>query len=257
MQRPLAVVTGASSGIGEALALRLGSAGYDLLLVARREALLTELSARIVREHPEVRADVFALDLCTDDAAQKLLDRAPTASVLVNNAGFGKVGEALSIENGVYEQMIALNVAALTQLTLTFARRMVERGGGTILNVGSTSGFQPIPFQAVYAATKAYVMSFSEALSYELRGKGVSVLGLYPGPTKTGFSEIAGAQEHAKKHARVFMSADAVAALAMDQIKTGKESVVAGKLNAVAATLSQLGPRKAARRVAAAIFKPR
>jgi uncharacterized protein len=255
MSTPLAIVTGASSGIGEALALRLARAGYDLLLVARRKPLLDELKSRIEMEGIG-SADVLALDLSAKDAAEKVYARAPDATLLVNNAGFGKVGEALSIPGEVYDEMIALNVATLTGLTLRYAKRMAERGGGTILNVGSTSGFQPIPYQSVYAATKAYVMSFSESLSYELRGKGVNVLAIYPGPTRTAFSEIAGAQAQAKKRERFFMSADAVADLAMEQIKHGRDAAVAGTLNSVAARLAQLGPRRVVRRVAATLFKP-
>jgi short-subunit dehydrogenase len=256
MTNPLAIVTGASSGIGEALSIRLGRAGYDLLLVARRAKLLEDLAARIKRESPQVQATPFPLDLAAAGAAEALFARAPDATLLVNNAGFARVGEALSVEQGVYDEMITVNVSVLTATTLRFAKRMRERGGGTILNVASTSGFQPIPGQAVYAATKAYVMSLSEALSYELRGTGVNVLTLNPGPTRTEFTEVAGAQAQAKRKARLFMSADAVADLAMDQIKRGKEVAVAGKLNAIGAALAQIGPRKVVRAVSAALFKP-
>lgn len=248
---PLAIVTGASSGIGEALSVRLKNAGYDLLLVARREPLLADLQKRLGSG-----ADVFVLDLAKPDAAERLFARAPDAKVVVNNAGFGKVGDALSFEPAVYEQMIALNVATLTQITLRYARQMAAKGGGTILNVGSTSGFQPIPFQAVYAATKAYVMSLTESLSFELRDKNVRVLGLYPGPTRTEFGEVAGSLDHQRRHARFFMEADEVAELAMRQIRDGTERVVAGGLNNVAATLSQVGPRSVVRRISAALFKP-
>ncbi len=254
--RPLAIVTGASSGIGEALSLRLARAGYDLLLVARREPLLGALSRRITTEIPEAKATPLALDLAQADAAERLFAHAPQADLVVNNAGFARVADALEVEPSVYDEMIALNVATVTRLTLRFARQMAGRGGGTILNIGSTSGFQPIPYQAVYAATKAYVSSFSEALAFELEGKGVNVLVLYPGPTNTAFSDVAGAKDQAKRHARFFMSAEAVADLAMEQIRTGKTALVAGKLNGIAAALAQIGPRRLSRRIAAELFRP-
>jgi short-subunit dehydrogenase len=257
MSRPLAVVTGASSGIGEAIALRLGRSGYDLLLVARREQLLTTLARKIATSNPGAAVTPFALDLGAQDAAERLVERAPNATVVINNAGFGKVGEALHVEDATYQQMITLNVSALTAITLAYARRMVARGGGTIMNVGSTSAFQPIPYQAVYAATKAYVKSFTEALAYELKGKGVSVLAFHPGPTKTPFVDIAGAESQERTFGRFFMSVDEVADLAMKQIQSGEETVVAGALNEVAATLSSVGPSKLVREVSARLFKPR
>src|SRR5438045_840136 len=142
MARPLAVLTGASSGIGAALAPVLARDGYDLLLVARREALLGEVAARVKAAVPAARAETFALDVTAAGAAERLRERVPEAALIVNNAGFGTVANALDVDLETYRRMIALNVTALTEITYVFAKAMAARGGGTILNVASTAAFQ-------------------------------------------------------------------------------------------------------------------
>jgi hypothetical protein len=256
MSRPLAILTGASSGIGAALAPLLAREGYDLLLVARREALLTGVAERCRAAAAGARADVLALDVTAPGAARTLLERAPEARLVVNNAGFGWFGEAVDGDLENYRRMIALNVTALTEIALAFARRMVEaKVPGVVLNVASTAAFQPIPYAAVYAATKAYVVSFSEAMHYETRGKGVAVLAFCPGPTVTEFAQAAGVSTDVReKNERFFQSVDAVAASAVRAIRARAETRVPGILNNILAFLARVSYWRLARRTAALLF---
>lgn len=257
MPRPLAIVTGASSGIGAALAPLLARDGWDLVLVARREALLADLASRIAREVPGAVAMPFALDLLAPDAARRLVDRAPAATLVVNCAGFGVFTRALETDDETYRRMIALNVTALTDVTLAFARLMVERGGGTIFNVASTAAFQAMPFASVYAATKAYVVSMSEGIHFELRGRGVSVLAFCPGPTETEFIGVAGvAEEQVAKGKKFFQSPEAVAASAARAIRRRAETRVPGFLNNILAFLARTSPRRISRWFAGRMFEP-
>ena len=193
--RPVALITGASAGIGLEFALRLAERGYDLILVARRRDRLLELAAQVRSGHGEVRAEVIAADL--SGAASAATVAAEVArlgmhvDLLVNNAGFGTHGyfETLSTEREHEE--IALNVATLVGLTHAFLPAMLARGRGGVINVASTAAFQAVPYMAVYGATKAFVRSFSEALYEEVRGRGVRVLALCPGPTATEFFDTA------------------------------------------------------------------
>lgn len=189
-----AVITGASAGIGAALAARLAAAGFDLLLVARRaerlEAMATELRAKHGRD-----VKVLALDVAREDAAQELVAAAPDAAVLVNNAGVGRFGPAAELPVEDQAQEVRLNCESLTRLTLAFLPLLTRRGKGVIVNLASIAGFQPVPYFAVYAATKAYVLSFSEALDVEAREQGVRVVAVCPGPVPTEFQSIAGSPD--------------------------------------------------------------
>ncbi len=190
-----ALITGASSGIGRELARYHAAKGGDLILTARREAALRDLKAELEGRHG-ITARVFALDLGAEDGARKLINAVTAAGlrvdILINNAGFG--GQGLHVERDVETElaMVDLNIRALVALTHEFARRMAVRGGGRILNVGSTAGMVPGPCQAVYYATKAFVNSFSQAIDEELRGKGVTCTVLAPGYVETEFAGIAG-----------------------------------------------------------------
>jgi short-subunit dehydrogenase len=186
-----AIITGASSGIGATLAPRLARAGWDLVLVARRADRLEALAKQIEKDVPGRKARAIGLDVTAPDAAKRLLEQCPDADVLINNAGYGKHGAALDISLEHSTSMVRLNCEALTALTMAYLPRMVARGRGTILNVSSIAGFQPIPYFAVYSATKAYVTSLSMALDAEVRSKGVRVLCLCPGPVPTEFQEVA------------------------------------------------------------------
>src|SRR5438128_1555599 len=189
-----ALITGASSGIGLELAKLFARDEHDVVLVARRADKLKQLAAQLGSAH-NIRATVIPADLA-DPAAPEEIFRALRAAdveldVLVNNAGFGVTGPFLATDAAAELRMIQVNVTALTHLTKLFLPGMLGRGAGRVLNVASTAGFQPGPLMAVYYATKAYVISFSDALAEELRGTGVTVTCLCPGPTKTGFQEAA------------------------------------------------------------------
>lgn len=189
-----ALITGASSGIGKALAQYHASKGGDLILTARREAELQALKAELEAAH-NITAHVFALDLGAAGGAESLVAAVTKAGlrvdILINNAGFG--GHGLHVERDLAAElaMIDLNVKALVSLTHAFGAKMATQGGGKILNVSSTAGFMPGPNQAVYFATKAFVSSFSQAVSYELRTKGVTSTVLAPGYVETEFAKTA------------------------------------------------------------------
>ncbi len=176
-----ALVTGASSGIGLELARLLAADGYALTLVARRGSTLELIAAELGD------AQVVAADLGVPGAVEQVVAAAPAVDVLVNNAGVGDFGPFAATDPNKTATMLQLNIAALTELTRAYLPGMLERGHGQVLNVASTAAFQPGPLMAVYYATKAYVLSFSEAVAEEVRGSGVTVTALCPGPTESGF----------------------------------------------------------------------
>lgn len=186
MSKGTALITGASSGIGAALARRFAEMQFDLVVTARREAQLTELAEAL---QAEVEVHVVVADLSTDDGVDELIAAVEAlevdVDVLVNNAGVAYSGPFHRLQADEVTSLLAVNIAALTRLTHHFAPRMVERGAGRILNVASMAAFQPVPSMSLYAASKAFVLSFSEGISEELRGTGVTVTALCPGFTKT------------------------------------------------------------------------
>ncbi len=188
------LITGASSGIGEVFARKLAARGNNLLLVARSEDKLINLCNELGRSK-SIRAQYVALDLSERDAPARLFAEAQNRGLeidfLINNAGFGSMGEftKLDLDHGL--NMIDLNVRSLVELTHRFLVPMRERKGGSIINVASTAGFQAVPFMAAYAATKAFVLSFSEALAEENRPFGIKIMALCPGVTETSFFEAA------------------------------------------------------------------
>ena len=192
-----ALITGASSGIGEVFARELAARGADVVLVARNEGKLAELAGELASKH-SVKAEVLAADLGQPGAGRALAEqvaaRGLTVDVLINNAGFGFLSPLVKTDADMMSTMVALNVAALTDLTHAFLPGMVERDRGAVVNVASTAAFQPVPYMAVYGATKAYVLSFTEALWGETKGTGVRVTCLCPGATATAFFETAGEQ---------------------------------------------------------------
>ncbi|MFT8871193.1 MAG: SDR family oxidoreductase [Sporolactobacillus sp.] len=234
-----ALITGASSGIGHELAHVLARAGYDLIVVARSAGKLEELKAAL----PERKVTVIIQDLAAPGAAQTVFRRVRelglSVNVLINNAGFGLVGAFDTLEFAEQSDMIHVNVLALTQLTYLFLPEL-KKNSGKILNVASTAAFQPGPFMAVYFASKAYVLSLSRALAEELRGSGVTVTTLCPGPTHTQFGAVA----HAEK-TRMFaktMDVRRVAATAFQAMLNGKVCVIPGTLNAAGAIGAKLLP---------------
>jgi uncharacterized protein len=218
---------------------------HNLVLVARRADALQRLAADITKAHA-VSVRSFAVDLATPDGVTELIDQLQaaglTVDVLVNNAGFGMQGAfaALPVERQL--EMIQLNTMTLTELTARLIPGMLARGRGGVLNVGSTAGFQPGPFMAVYYATKAFVVSFSEALAEELSGSGLRISCLAPGPTATGFAAEAGVADTALFRGDV-MDVDEVARIGYEGWKSGKTLVVAGTRNRLRAFAVRLAPR--------------
>lgn len=241
--RPLAVVTGASSGIGEALARFLAVDGYDVALVARRVDRLNRLADELATRYGIAALPIQA-DLADTAAPERIVralgDRVP--AMLVNNAGFEMRGPVADVSAGRQAAMIQVNVAAVADLTRRFLPAMIARGSGHVINVGSAAGFQPGSFMAVYFATKAFVLSYSEALAEELEGTGVVVTCLAPGPVDTEFSDIAdmGSTLHFRLGA---MTAEAVARAGLIGARRGKRLVVPDWRNRLAMLAVRLAPR--------------
>jgi len=246
-----AVVTGASSGIGEVFARQLAEAGTDLVLVARRRDRLDELAADLTEAHG-VEVEVLPADL-TDDTqlagvAARVADDDRSVDLLVNNAGFGDAGPFIDGDLDRYHQIIALNVTALVDLAHAAIGPMAARDRGWILNVSSLGGHAPGPKFAVYSATKAFVTSFSESLHEELRGTGVHVTAVCPGATRTEFGQIAGTEAD-DLPGFLQQSPEEVVAEALRATAAGKAVRVTGLLNRVTAGFSDLLPRGANRRL--------
>jgi short-subunit dehydrogenase len=243
-QRRTALVTGTTSGIGEELTNVLAATGHDLVLVSQNAARLAEQRARL-RERHGVDVHVIANDLAAPGAAAAVhgeLRRAGIrVDVLVNNAGFNVSGPFAETSLEDESRMMQLHVLFLTQLTKLLLPAMVERGDGRILNVGSTGSFSPVPLDAVYAATKAFVLSFSSAIRAELRGTGVTVSTLCPGATNTPFARKAGIQNTLLFKYFVMEPRD-VARIAYDGMMAGKKVIVPGLLNALLVWLMPVTP---------------
>ena len=240
--RPLALVTGASGGIGEELARELAAKGYDLVLVARSTGKLQGLADELSTGHG-LTAHVLTADLGHAGAghalASELAAKGLVIDVLVNNAGFADFGEMWNADAPKLDSMIALNVAVLTELMHDLIPSMVSRGRGRVMNVASTAAFFPGPLMGVYYATKAYVLSLSEATNEELKGTGVTVTALCPGPTQSGF-QVAAAMENSKLvKGRKIPSAEHVAGLGVAAMLKGKPVAVIGTKN----KLSVMSPR--------------
>jgi short-subunit dehydrogenase len=245
MPKPYALVTGASSGIGVEIARNLAARGYPLILVARRRDRLVDLQTQITQAHG-VDVVVIDQDLAQEGAAQQLYDRVQQQNlrvgVLVNNAGVGMQGKFLDMEMARIARMFTLNMTSLTHLTQLFARDMVTAKGGHILQVASAAAFLPTPYVAAYAATKSYVLAFSEALRFELRGTGVSLTTLYPGITTTEFNEHAEAKTPSAM-ALSILSAHQVADIAVEAMLAGRRAIVPGWINKINAFFSSVLPR--------------
>jgi uncharacterized protein len=253
------LVTGASSGIGEEFARELAARGHGVFLVARREDRLRSLAAEIERDRG-VRVEIANCDLAERDAVAALpgvvAERGLTVDVLVNNAGFSTLGDVH--ENPDRQLgMLHVNVEALVALTCAFLPGMTERGSGAVLNVASMAAFQPIPAQAVYAATKAFVLSFSEAVATELRGTGVTMTAVCPGPVATEFIETAGFKKSKDEMGPQFAWASAhdVAEAAINGAEKGKRVVVPGLGNRAIAVAAQHTPNSVLLRAAAPIWR--
>ncbi|HUS25361.1 MAG TPA: SDR family oxidoreductase [Candidatus Binatia bacterium] len=242
----MALITGASSGIGEEFARQLADRGSDLVLVARSEDKLRALAKQLAELHSR-RVETVTLDLCTPGAAGKLREALQalklTPDLLVNNAGFGTAGAFWKQDAAREQQEIALNVGALVDITRAFLPSMVEARHGGVLNVASLAGFQPLPYMAVYAATKAFVLSFSQSLRAELRGTGVGVVCLCPGPVDTPFFEATGVPGMRKTVPRgTMVTAEAVVSAALRRLDAGGGVVLPGAAAKLMAAGSRLVP---------------
>lgn len=244
-----AIVTGASSGIGEAIARNLVGRGHGVTLVARRADKLTALATELGASG--LRIEVLPCDLSDRDARAALLGQVEalglTPDILVNNAGLSTVGPIVASDPAAEANMIEVDVVAVADLCTRFLPGMVERGRGALLNVASTAAFQPIPGQTGYAACKAFVLSYSRGLAGELRGTGVRVTALCPGPVATGFAEAAGiTDEEAEASLPSFMweSAENVAKVGVDALAKGHVVAIPGTANRATAVLAHLTPKQ-------------
>jgi len=246
------LITGASVGIGRELAKLFAQGRYNLVVVARGGSRLSQLAADLQQQFG-ISAKPFALDLTSSAAPQFLFDQLQRENiaidVLVNNAGYGKLGAFAEVAYQESAGQIDLNITALTHLTKLFLSPMLERRSGKILNVASTAGFQPGPLMAVYYATKAYVISFSEALANELQGTGVTVTCLCPGATDTEFQTRAGTEETTLFRRMRPMDASAVALDGYRALMKGKPLVISGFRNRLLMESLRISPRRVVTRV--------
>lgn len=249
-----ALITGASSGIGLALAKVFAKNGHDVILVARSEDKLQALKAELSKAHG-IQATVFSHDLTERSAPQALFDQVQqhglTVDVLVNNAGYGDYGEFAEGDWSKLEGMILLNMLATTHLSRLFLPAMIQRGSGQVLNVSSTAAFQPGPMMAVYFATKAYVLSFSEAIAAETSDQGINVTVLCPGPTQSDFISTANMRQAAllnKSAEDKLPTADDVAQFGYDALQSGQVVAVHGLANKLMTFSTRLAPRSLIRK---------
>jgi uncharacterized protein len=248
--KKVALVTGASAGLGVEFARQLSKRGYALVLAARRKERLEELAAELGN------ARAVAVDLSKASAAAKLMAdieaNGETVDLLVNNAGFGLIGRFAELDAKRERQMIDLNIGVLTDLCRAVAPGMIERKAGGIINVASTAAFQPGPKMALYFATKAFVLSLTEALHEELKPHGIKVSCLCPGPTRTEFGDVAGFGGNGLFD-KVAMEAPEVVAVGLRGLDKNKAVVVPGILNKLSANSGRFAPRAVVRKIVGAI----
>jgi short-subunit dehydrogenase len=247
-----ALVTGASSGIGAELARELARRGANVLLVARRADRLAALAAELTALG--VTAQALPCDLADPAAREALAAAHPGVDILVNNAGLGVFGMFEAADWGKLDNMLEVNIVALTHLTHLFGKTMAARGYGRVLMVASTAAFQPVPLYAAYAATKAYVLSLAAALNVEFGKQGVKFTTLCPGTTESEFFEVA-AQKKSMFVQKAMMTSAAVAKIGVDGLAAGKGTVVAGLANALMAFSTRLAPRSTAARIGYLVMK--
>lgn len=246
-----ALITGASGGIGEAFAKILAQDGYNLVLVARSQEKLMSLASSLEQQH-HITVEVVAADLSEANSATRVYTQIQAKRIvidtLINNAGFGDYGHFIDEDLGMLHKMIHLNITSLTEMTWLFAKDMQTRNSGNILNIASTAAFQPLPKFAVYAATKAYVLHFTEALHYELKDSKIAVSVLCPGPTATGFAQRA----HASNllFFKNSMSAHKVAQIGYQGLKKNKMTVISGFKNKLSALSRAMPSRRLLVRIA-------
>lgn len=251
----LALVTGASAGIGEAFARRLASEGSGLVLVARRRDRLEALAQELGDRH-KVSVEVLAEDLATGEGVAAVEQRIAAGDVdlLINNAGFGSVGAFNTLPLAREMEQIQLNVVALSWLTHAALNAMSPKGRGGVINIASMAGYQPLPYQATYAATKAYVLHFSEAVHEEAKRFGVTVTAVCPGPVPTEFQEVAGIPME-RMRGLPTQQPEEVARVSLDQHRAGRAICIPDVRNQFLASTVRLAPRFLVRQAAGAMWR--
>lgn len=249
------LITGASSGIGEAFARALAARGHNLLLVARSEDKLMTLCSELGRIR-SIHCQYVALDLSKPDSPARLFDetqkRGLEIDLLINNAGFGSMGDFASLDPAYELNMLDLNIRSLVELTHRFLQPMRARKTGAVINVASTAGFQAVPYMATYSATKAFVLSFSESLWEENREHGIIVMALCPGVTETGFFTAAKIQ---KPPARTIQTAEEVVETALRGLSRARSSIISGWSNRMMVVLERLVPRSVVTRAIGGVMR--
>ena len=245
---PTALITGASGGIGKCFAEKLAAKNTNLIIVARSEDKLNALAQQLQQQH-NIQVDVIVKDLTEPSAAQEVFDttqsKGLTVDLLINNAGFGDYGEFAQSDGDRQVKMVQLNNVALVDLTHKYLPQMRERRSGSIINVSSIAAFQPIPYLSVYAATKAFIRSFSEALWAENRQYGVKILVVSPGPTETNFYTEANFPPALARTARSMSTPEEVVDQALKALEEGNVGVVVGGIaSKFITTLSNIVPRE-------------
>ncbi|MEU6486566.1 SDR family oxidoreductase [Streptomyces sp. NPDC046887] len=252
-----ALITGASSGLGTEFARQWAERGADLVLVARRKERLEELSERLEQRYG-VSARVIAADLGKPGAAAALraeLDGlGTTVQTLVNNAGFGSHGPLAEADPARVSEMVQLNVMAVTELTRAFLPDLVADGRGALVNIASAAAYQPTPAMAVYGATKAFVLNFTEAVGYEVRGSALTVLAVSPGPVRTEFFDVVGTQDAAVGSMATAEQVVTAARRALER-RTTPPSIVVGLGNRISSIASTLSPRRVTLAISGRVLK--
>jgi len=252
-----AVVTGASAGIGAALARELAAAGAHLVLTARRKDRLQALGAQIRAAHA-VSIEIFEGDLAAPRTPDALFsftqEKGIAVDVLVNNAGFGAYGPFHSVPVERQLEMVQVNISAVVQLTHLYLPGMIQRRRGDVLILASTAAFQAVPYISVYAATKSFDLFFAEALAEEVREYGIHVTALCPGATSTEFQQVAAQPDYAFRSAE---TPEKVARVGLDALAAGKAVVISGARNNVMTQSQRLAPRRLVTSMAARLFRPR
>jgi len=250
-----ALVTGASAGIGAALAKELAAGGTNLVLTARRIDRLEELAKALSATH-KVKAEIFAADLADSNAPERIFaftrEKGIEIELLINNAGFGQYGEVPSVEKQRLLDMVQVNCSAVVHLTRLYLPGMILKRRGDVLILASTASFQAVPYISTYAATKAFDLLFAEGLAEEMKPYGIRVCALCPGSTESEFHVVSG-QEKFKKNAE---TAEKVASTGLKALAAGKSYVISGLGNYLGAHGERLVPRRFVTRVAAGMFKP-
>ncbi|MDX2129312.1 MAG: SDR family oxidoreductase [Chloroherpetonaceae bacterium] len=251
------IITGASSGIGKCFAEQYAQKRKNLLLISRSAEKLLELADRIKREN-QIDVKILALDLSKPESAEVVKDFCQTSKIeveiLINNAGFGLLGSFAYQKLKTYEEMIELNISTLVKLTHLFLPEMISRKSGGVINVASTGAFQAVPYLTVYAATKAFVLSFSEGLNEELDGTGVTVTALCPGTTETNFFEVA--KHDPSKMLLPMEKPEQVVRVGIQAFEAGSSKVISGIFNKVMIHTERLFPRHIVSKIAAFVFNP-